>query len=135
MTNAVESKMLDHSFGDGVWTVGSPVYLALVTVPVVETDTAATITEAVYTGYARLPIAAADMSPAVNGSKTNANPLTFADCTAMPSGPQSIVGFAICSSASGAGDVIWYGTLPTVTISTTQTPATVAAGALVVTQD
>lgn len=131
-SNAVENKILDHVFGDGTYTVTAPTYLALTTAAVLETDTAASITEANYTGYARLAVAAADMSAAASGSKTNSNPLTFAACTA---GTSTVIGFAIVSTSSGAGDVILFGTLPSVTISTTQTPATVAIGALVATLD
>lgn len=132
LSNAAENKVLDHLFGDGAYTVTAPVYLALCTVAVTESDTAATITEATYTGYARLAITAADMSAAASGAKTNANVLTFAACTA---GSSVVLGFAICTSASGAGDITFFGTLPAVTVSTTQTPATVAAGALICSLD
>lgn len=130
-SNVVENKVLDHIFGDGTYTVTAPVYLALCTVAVGEADTGSTITEATYTGYSRLAIAAADMSAAAGGSKTNGNPLVFPACTA---GTSTIIGFAICSASTG-GDVILFGTLPSVVVSTTQTPATIAAGALVATLD
>jgi hypothetical protein len=130
-SNTVEQKILDAIFGGTAYTVTSPVYLALTTVAVTETDTGSTITEAAYTGYARKSIASADMGAATTSGKTNVNPITFAGCTA---GTSTVVGFAICS-ASTAGDVILYGTLPSVVISTTQTPATIAAGALTATLD
>lgn len=130
-SDAVENKILDHVFGDGVYTVSSPVYLALCTTVPTDTSTGSTIVEATYTGYARLAIAATDMSAAATGSKTNSNALTFAACTA---GSSTIVGFAVCS-ASTAGDVIMWGTVTSVTVSTTQTPATVAIGGLVATLD
>ena len=130
-SDAVENKVLDHVFGDGTYTVTSPVYLALTTVAVTDTMTGSTITEANYTGYSRLAINATDMNAASGGSKTNGNALTFPACTA---GSSTVIGFAICSASTG-GDVILYGTLPSVTISTTQTPATIAAGALTATLD
>ncbi len=131
MSNVVENKVLDHIFGDGTYTVTAPVYLALVTVAVVDTDTGSTITEATYTGYARLAIGAADMAVAASGSKTNTNALTFAPCTA---GTSTVVGFAICSAAT-LGDVILYGTLPSTVVSTTQTPASISPGGLIATMD
>lgn len=130
-SDAVENKVLDHVFGDGTYTVTSPVYLALTTVAVTDSMTGSTITEANYTGYSRLAINATDMNAASGGSKTNGNALTFPACTA---GSSTVIGFAICSASTG-GDVILYGTLPSVTISTTQTPATIAVGALTATLD
>lgn len=132
MSNAVENKVLDHLFDDTTFTVTGPVYLALTTVAVAETDTAASITEANYTGYARKAIASTDMSAAASGSKTNTNALVFADCTA---GTSTVIGFAICTSSSGAGDILFFGTLTSTVVSTTNTPPTVAVGALVCTLD
>lgn len=130
-SDAVERKILDHLFGGTAYAPSSPLYLALTTVAVAEGDTAATITEATYTGYARKAVATTDMNAAAtasnNTTKTNLNALSFAGCTA---GTSTCIGFALCSSSSGAGDVIMFGTLPSVVISTTQTPATVGAGAL-----
>jgi hypothetical protein len=41
----------------------------------------------------------------------------------------------LCSSSSGAGDNIVWGTATSTVISTTQTPPTVAIGGLVITLD
>lgn len=129
-SDVVENKILDHIFGDGTYTVTAPVYLALTTVAVTDAMTGSTITEANYTGYARLAIAATDMNAASGGTKTNGNALTFAGCTA---GSSVVVGFAICSALTG-GDVIMSGSL-SLTVSTTQTPVTIAVGALVASLD
>lgn len=133
-SDAQELVVLDSVFGDGSTNLNTaPTYLALTTVAVTESMTGATITEATYTGYARCSIAAADVSAAAAGSKTNGNALTFANCT---SGTSTIIGWAVCTtSGSGTGAVIVYGTCTSTVISTTQTPATVAAGGLVVTLD
>lgn len=129
----LENKDLDHNLGDGSFTMPSTVALALCTTIPTDASTGATIVEATYTGYARLVIAAADLSAAASGSKTNSNALTFAACT---SGSSTIIGFAICdSSTTGAGNVLYWGTCTSTVISTTQTPATVAIGGLVVTED
>lgn len=137
LSDVAENKLLDHIFGDPAWTITAPVYLALlVSTTGLETETGAGITsnakEASYTGYSRTAIAAADMAAASGGSKTNSNPITCAGCSGGSA--QNIVGFAICTASSG-GDIIAWGTLPTVTVSPTQTPPTIAAGALTVTAD
>jgi len=131
--DATELLVLDSIFGDGSTNLfTAPTYLALTTVAVGETDTAGSITEANYTGYARKSIAAADMSAAAAGSKTNGNALTFANCTA---GSSTVIGWGVVSSSSGAGTLIVFGTCTSTVISTTQTPPNVAAGALVVNLD
>lgn len=127
----LENAVLDHIFGDGTLTVTAPVYLALCTTVPTDASTGSTIVEASYTGYARKSIAAADMSAASGGSKTNSNAITFAACT---SGTSTVIGWAVCD-ASTAGNVLAWGTCTSTVISTTQTPATVAIGGLVVTLD
>lgn len=129
-SDAVEKKVLEHIVGKTTYTVTAPTYLALVTVAVIEGDTAGTLTEATYTGYARKSVAAADWNTAGGGATsaiTNANAITFAACTA---GTSTVIGWALCSSSSGAGDVIMFGTCTSVVISSTQTPATIAISAL-----
>jgi hypothetical protein len=127
-----ELAVLDGTFGDPTTpTITAPVYLALCTSVPDDTKTGSTIVEANYTGYARKSIAAADMSAAAAGSKTNSNAITFAACT---SGSSTIIGWAICD-ASSAGNMLCWGTATSTVISTTQTPATVAVGGLVVTLD
>lgn len=132
MSNAVENKVLDHLFGDGTYTVTAPLYLAFTTVAVTDTDTGSTITEATYTGYARTAVGAADMSAASGGSKTNSNTITGPACTA---GTSTLAGWALLTTSSGAGDIVFYGTLPNQVVSTTNTPPTVPPGALVCSLD
>lgn len=127
----LENKVLDHCLGDGSFTMPAAVYLALCTVVPTDASTGATITEANYTGYARKQIAASDLSAAASGSKTNSAAITFADCTA---GSSTVVGFAIVD-ASTNGNVLYWGTVTSKTIDTSNTPATVAIGGLVVTED
>lgn len=127
----LENKVLDHCLGDGSFTMPAAIYLALCTAVPTDASTGATLTEANYTGYARKQIAASDLSAASSGSKTNSSAITFADCTA---GSSTVVGFAICD-ASTNGNVLYWGTVTSKTIDTSNTPATVAASALVVTED
>lgn len=129
----LELKVLDHCLGDGSFTMPATVALALCTATPTDASTGATITEATYTGYARQTIAASDLSAASSGSKTNSSAITFAACTGSSS---TIIGFAICDSATtGAGNVLYWGTVTSKVIDTSNTPATVATSALVVTED
>lgn len=126
-----ENKILDHALGKASWTMPTTVALALCTTVPTDASTGSTIVEANYTGYARLRVAAADLNAAASGSSSNANVLTFAACTA---GSSTVIGFALCDALT-VGNAIAWGTCSSTVISTTQTPATVAAGALVVTLD
>jgi hypothetical protein len=134
LSNAVELSLLEHLVAKTSYTMPtSPLYLALVqTNAVVETDTAATITEATYTGYARKSVAGTDWGAAAAGQIANANAITFAACTA---GTNTIIGWALVTTSSGAGTIQCYGTLPSLVVSSTQTPVNFAVGALVVTAD
>jgi hypothetical protein len=129
----LENKDLDHNLGDGAFTSPATVALALCTSVPTDASTGATIVEATYTGYARKVVEAAALSAAASGSKTNSSALEFAACTA---GSSTIIGWALLdSSATGAGNALYWGTCTSTVISTTQTPATVAIGGLVVTED
>lgn len=129
----LELKTLDHNLSDGAFTMPVGIYLALCTTVPTDASTGATIVEANYTGYARIVIAATDLSAAAAGSKTNSNAIVFAACTA---GASTVIGFAILDSITlGAGNVLYWGTVTSKTIDTSNTPATVAIGALVVTED
>jgi hypothetical protein len=128
----LENKILDHIFNDGSYTAPSP-SLGLWTSALTDASTGATSGEASYTGYARKAIAAADMSAAASGSKTNSSAITFDPCT---SGTSTITYWGTFDSGTtGAGNLLVWGTATSTVISTTQTPATIAIGGLVVTLD
>lgn len=130
-----ENAVLDATFGDPDVTITAPTYLALCLQVPTDASTGTSIDGGgwipTYTGYARKSIAAADMSAASGGSKTNSNAITFAACSA---GTSTIVGWALCDAAT-LGNILCWGSCTSTVISTTQTPATVAIGALVVTLD
>ena len=132
-SDTAEIDVLDSVFGDHatINLYAAPTYLALTTAAVAETSTGSTITEANYTGYARKAIAAVDMGAATTAGKSNTNALTYANCTA---GSSVVIGWAQCTAAT-VGNVILYGTCTSVTISTTQTPATIGVGVLSATLD
>lgn len=129
----LENKVLDHALGKTSFTMPSTVAMALCTTTPTDASTGATIVEANYTGYARKVIAATDLNSASGGTSTNANAITFADCTG---GSSTIVGFALLdSSTTGAGNVLYWGSVTSKTIDTSNTPATVAASGLSVSED
>lgn len=136
-SNFFETAVLAHATGqdNAAWANLSPVFLALCTVVPDSSKTGTTITEASYTGYARLSIPNGSFAaPTAGGagaasSIANNATLTFAPCTA---GSSTIIGWALCTAAT-VGNVIAWGSASSTVISTTQTPATVATGALTIT--
>jgi hypothetical protein len=129
--NAVENKILDHITGQTSYTMPTP-HLGLWTSAVDDTSTAATAGEANYTGYARVEISGTNMSAAASGAVTNDVAITF---PAVTGGDDTITHWMLCSSSSGAGDNIAWGTCTSTVVNTTQTPPTVAIGALDITLD
>lgn len=132
-SDALENLILDHILSITSYTMPANVYLALTTVVPTDASTAGTLTEANYTGYARKEILATDFpAGASSGSLANDTAITFDACTA---GTSTVIGFAIVTSSSGAGTVLYWGTVTSKVIDTSNTPATVAIGALVITED
>lgn len=132
-SNYLENKVLDHFAGKTSSTLVTPIYLALCTVFPTDASTGATLTEASYTGYARKAISAANLNAATSGQMTNGEAITFANCLA---GSSTIIGWALCDALTkGTGNVLWWGTCTSTNISTTQTPATIAVGGLVLNED
>ena len=125
-----ENIVLDLAFNDPAFTEAL-LYMALCTVIPTDASTGTSITEANYTGYARKLIAAADMSAAASGSKTNSAAITFAACTA---GASTIIGFALVDAAT-VGNIHYWGTTTSKVIDVNNTPATIAASGLTVTED
>lgn len=125
------AKLIDHVNGKTAFTMPTTVALALATTAPTSTSTGATVVEATYTGYGRQTIAGAGFNAATAATPsvaTNNGAITFAACTA---GTSTLLGFMIADSATtGAGNALWYGTLASTVISTTQTPATVATTAM-----
>lgn len=127
----LENKILDHNLGKSSFTMPTNVYLALCTEAPTDAKTGTTIVEAGYTGYARKQVKAENLNAAASGQSTNSAELQFAACTASSS---TIVGWALCD-ASTVGNMLYWGTATSTVISTTQTPATIAVGGLVVNED
>lgn len=127
-----ENELLDHLMGKGAFTMPAAVYAALCTVAVTDADTGSTITEATYTGYARVQVPAASLNAASGGSMTNNADIVWPDVTA---GTNTIVSVAFLDAAT-AGNLLAYDpNVGSVAVSTTQTPPTLKSGALTITLD
>jgi hypothetical protein len=129
------AKLIDHLNGKTPFTMPATVAMALATAAPTSTTTGATVAEptvGAYTGYGRQTIintgfnAASTATPSV---ATNSGAITFGNCTAGTGA--TLLGFILADSATiAAGNSLWYGTLTSVTISTTQTPPTVGSGVM-----
>lgn len=123
--------ILDHVNGKTAFTMPGTVAMALDTANPSSTSTGASQSETAYTGYARQTLAGAAFVAATTATpsvSTNSGTITFANCTGTGS---TLLGFTLDDSATiGAGNALWFGSLASTVISTTQTPPTVAAAAL-----
>jgi hypothetical protein len=123
--------LIDHLNGKTNFPMPTTVALALATTAPTSSTTGVSVVEANYTGYGRQTIAGTGFNAASAGTPsvaTNVSTITFAPCTA---GSSTLLGFILADSATtAAGNALWYGTLTSTVISTTQTPATVAGLAL-----
>lgn len=127
--------LLDHASGKTAFTKPATTAMALGTAaPTVSTTGVWGATETTnYTGYARLTItqanfvAASGTNPGVT-TYSSAGAVTFPACTASTA---TELGFLITDNATiNTGNSLFYGTLASVVISTTQTPPTLATNAL-----
>lgn len=129
ISDYAENKLIDHLMGKTSFTMPSTVYAALCTTTPTDASTGSTIVEATYTGYARKQIAGADLNAAAAGVMTNLNAIVFAACTA---GTSTVVGVAICDALT-VGNMLAWSDVTSHVIDTSNTPATIAAGALSIT--
>ena len=126
------AKLIDHLNGKTSFTMPTTVAMALMTAAPTSTTTGVlSPNEATYTGYGRQTIVGAGFnaaSAATPSVSTNAGAITFGNCTA---GTSTLLGFILADNATvNTGNSLWYGTLTSVTISTTQTPPTVGTGVM-----
>jgi hypothetical protein len=125
------SHLIDHINGKTSFTMPAAVAMALATTAPTSTTTGATLVEAAYTSYARQAILGAGFNAATSATPsvaTNNGAVTSPNCTG---GTSTLLGFMLTDSATlAAGNALWYGTLASVVISTTQTPPTVATTAM-----
>jgi hypothetical protein len=121
-SNVFITRFLNGIFNNAALTLPSPLYFALWTAALSASSTAATAGETTYTGYARVSVTPNTTNfPASAGGSAiqNATAITFgADTVGTP----SITYVAIVDSASGAGNVVYWGSITSTTINVGDTP-------------
>lgn len=116
---------------DPSWRAGASQYLALYTADPGEAGTAIT-SEATYTSYARVAVTKATAWTDGGSSFSNAALVQFPKCTG---GTNDITHFGIVTTASGAGQLLYSGSLSsTLSVSNNIQPQ-FGIGDLVVTED
>ena len=110
LSNYAELEILDHSVGEGAWTMPTT-YLALCTADPTDAGTGGSMNEVADSGsYARVALSG-KWSPAAAGAITNDVVITFPEATGSWG---TITHFAIVdASAHGTGNMIWHGELTT----------------------
>lgn len=128
LSDYAELKFLEHVVGKTSFTMPATVAVALCTTLPTDASTGATIAEVTNANsYARKTTAGTDWNSAAAGAISNVNAITFV--TATGAGWGSIVGFAVCDSATwGAGNVLFWGSITSKTINAGDT-ASFAGGA------
>lgn len=136
-SQATEQGVLTAITGGTAFGAGTAIFIGLTTVAVANTDTSASVTEATgATGYAR-KTSAGSWGAASGGNPASivnsAGAITF---NAITAGTATVIGYfgSPISTTGGAGAIYFYGTCTSVVISATQTPPTIAANGLTVTQ-
>lgn len=122
------SHLVDHINGHTSFTMPTTIAICLATTAPTSTTTAVTIVETAYTGYTRESLTSTTWSNAATAATpsvaTNNGAITFPACTGTGS---TLLGFMVADNATLAtGNSLWYGTLTSTAISTTQTPPTIA---------
>ena len=115
---------------DQVTTPLTNLWVSLHTDAGVIDDTSTAVTnEAAYGNYAREPlIRGTDWSTSTTGS---ISPIANIDFTPAVSGTETITQFAIVDSASGAGNILYYGTVtPNISVTSGVTPRLTTATAI-----
>jgi hypothetical protein len=131
LSNYGEDKLLDHVLSITSLTMPANIYAALTTVTITDSMTGATITEATYTGYARIEVLAASLNASSGGVVTNSADIVFAACSGSTS---TVIGVAICDSVTtGAGNMLMYSDVTSHVVDSSNTPATIPAGSLSIT--
>lgn len=113
----LENKIVDHVVGKTSFTMPT-CYLALCSALPTDASTGSTITEVVYTTYARKVTAGADWNASSGGANSNATELQFAACTAGSATARAFAGV----DALTVGNLLFWSPLGTAAWQTV-TPA------------
>ena len=116
---------------DPSWRAGATQYCALYTADPGDAGTAVT-SEATYTSYARVAITKATAWTDGGSSFINTDLVQFPKCTG---GTNTITHFAIVTTASGAGQILYSGALSSSLAVSNNVQPQFGAGELVITED
>ena len=132
-SNTTENDVLKMALQgvDPSWRVAANLYCALHTADPGDAGTATT-SEATYTGYARVAMVKATAWTDGGASFSNAALVQFPKCTG---GTNTITHFSICTTASGAGQILYSGALSSSLAVSNNLPPQFGVGELVVTED
>ena len=129
------ARLLDHVVGKTSFTMPATVSLALGTAAPTSATTgvwANECTASAYAVYSRFATTEATWTVAATSADPsqvkNASTITFAACTGAGA---TLLGFLVADNDTlNTGNAFWFGPLASTTISTTQTPPTIAANAM-----
>jgi hypothetical protein len=129
-SDKLEAELLAYLFNStAIPTLGTDVYVALHTADPTESG-AQNNNEATYTSYARVQLTRADGTAWIITGST-ANPAASIDFPQATGGSETITHFSVGKGASGATDVLYYGTVtPNIAVTTGVTPSLTTATAI-----
>jgi hypothetical protein len=121
--------LINASTKQATFTAPAVFVMALMNAAPTSTSTGALgALEATYTGYSRATVVMQAATAATPSVAQNSATISFPGCTGTGA---TLLGFILVDNATtGAGNALWYGTLASVVVSTTQTPPTLPAGNL-----
>lgn len=130
MADYLAHMTLNASVNDGTFTNPTNVYLTLATAAITAGMNASAITEptATWTNFARKQLAAGELDAAASRAKANGTAQSFG--TATTTANTNCTHWAIVDSASGAGNMLWYGTLDGTIVVQNGNPVSVPIGSL-----
>lgn len=132
-SNTTENDVLKMALQgvDPAWRAAANLYCALHTADPGDAGTATT-SEATYTGYARVAMVKATAWTDGGASFSNSGLVQFPKCTG---GTNTITHFSICTTASGAGQILYSGSLSSSLAVSNNIQPQFGIGELVVTED
>lgn len=106
----LENEILDHVIGASAYTAPATLYIGLATAAITDATTGSTVTEADYTGYARVSVTnnATNFPAASGGAKSNANEIAFPEKTG---GADDVVTYAFVADAATLGNILYWAAL------------------------
>ena len=133
--NAWENLVLDRLFGGTAINWPGTIYVGLWTATLDDTSTGATAGECNYTNYARVAKATgtANWTAASGGTVYNEGAISFPQAGGDQTG--TVTDFALVTSSSGAGTILYYGALTASKVIQNGDTPSFADGVLTISED